>query len=85
MSADQPDTQPAEAEPSETASPSLTANQGKPDHIYLVPYPKIVFFYPSLLTAIGSEIGHVAMRDALRVDPGDDLRKAIESALTASE
>lgn len=40
---------------------------------------------PSLLTAIGSEIGHVAMRDALRVDPGDDLRKAIESALTASE
>jgi hypothetical protein len=52
MSDDQPDTQPAEAEPSATASPSLTAHQRKPDHIYLVPYPKIVFFYPSLLTAV---------------------------------
>lgn len=49
MSDDRSDTQPAEAE---TASPSLTAHHEKPDHIYLVPYPKIVFFYPSLLTAI---------------------------------
>ena len=52
MSDDRSDTQPAEAGPAEKASASLTARAGKSDHIYLVPYPKIVFFYPSLLTAI---------------------------------
>jgi len=52
MSDDQSDTQPAEIEPSATASAPSAAAPSKPSHIFLVPYPKIVFFYPSLLTAI---------------------------------
>ncbi|MBC7967424.1 MAG: hypothetical protein H7Z17_16030 [Fuerstia sp.] len=38
--------------PTDAGAPALATVNDKPDHVYLVSYPKIVYLYPTVLTAL---------------------------------
>ena len=78
--------------PTDAGAPALATVNDKPDHVYLVSYPKIVYLYPTVLTALFCGIfmwakGGIPQEEirvgALRTNAAAEIREPVTFARAA--